>query len=188
MYIVFIFAKKRMKYEDILGGGKLWAVKYDGHERNCFDELFDFWYDMEALRTFFKENLADLSSYFKITNIDIAIFDTMQDADYLSCLMLDIKPGANLDNIFRHFENFRYSEMVLGREKAKGGRINSHPSWLRVYAIRMEPGVYLVTGGAIKLTATMEERKHTLDELQKIEKVRNQLISDGIFDADALKY
>lgn len=176
-----------IKYEDILGDARLWAVKYDGRSKNCFDELFDSWYNIEELRTFFKENISDLSSFFKITNIDVAVYDTIDDADSLLCMMLDIRPEANLDHVFRHLENSRYSEMILGKEKAKGRNSNNHPSWLRIYAIKMEPGVYLITGGAIKLTATMEERSHTLEELRKIETVRNKLIDDGIFDVEGLK-
>lgn len=43
---------------------------------------------------------------------------------------------------------------------------------------------YLVTGGAIKLTATMQEREHTLKELYKMEKVRQYLLSENVIDAD----
>ena len=42
----------------------------------------------------------------------------------------------------------------------------------------------LVTGGAIKLTHTMQEREHTLEELRKLEKVRNFLLSEGASDMD----
>lgn len=44
--------------------------------------------------------------------------------------------------------------------------------------------MYLVTGGAIKLTATMSERSHTLAELAKLELVRNHLIDNGVFDKE----
>lgn len=40
-------------------------------------------------------------------------------------------------------------------------------------------------GGAIKLTATMAEREHTLKELVKMERVRNYLLSEGIVDKDS---
>ena len=40
-----------------------------------------------------------------------------------------------------------------------------------IYAIKLEPGIYVITGGAIKLTRTMQEREHTLRELAKMEKV-----------------
>ena len=45
--------------------------------------------------------------------------------------------------------------------------------------------IYIITGGAIKLTATMQERQHTLSELQKMEQVRNFLISEGIIDNES---
>lgn len=50
----------------------------------------------------------------------------------------------------------------------------------------MEPGVYVVTGGAIKLTATMTERPHTLMELNRLEMVRNYFIDNNVFDKDGL--
>ena len=49
---------------------------------------------------------------------------------------------------------------------------------------RFQKNSYLITGGAIKLTRTMQEREHTLAELQKLEQVRNFLISEGAFDLD----
>ena len=50
--------------------------------------------------------------------------------------------------------------------------------------IKLEPGCYIITGGAIKLTRTMQEREHTLNELNKMEQVRNYLISNQAIDAD----
>lgn len=59
-----------------------------------------------------------------------------------------------------------------------------HASWLRIYAIKLEPGCYIITGGAIKLTRTMQEREHTLAELNKMESVRRFLVEGGVADAD----
>ena len=56
---------------------------------------------------------------------------------------------------------------------------------LRIYAIKLEPGIYVITGGAIKLTRTMQEREHTLLELGKMEKVRNFLLEQRVVDKDA---
>ena len=41
---------------------------------------------------------------------------------------------------------------------------------------------YLIYAGAIKLTATMQEREHTRQELVKIDRVRRYLLEEGIID------
>ena len=114
-----------------------------------------------------------------------AIYDTIEDSDRLQCLILDISPDADLDIIFRPLENSRYADLLLGKEKAKLQVNARHASWLRIYAIKLEPGIYVITGGAIKLTRTMQEREHTLRELGKMEQVRNFLLDHGVVDKDA---
>ena len=94
-------------------------------------------------------------------------------------------PDADLDKIFRPLENSRTSEMLLGKEKARLRNTPRHASWLRIYAIKLEPGVYVITGGAIKLTRTMQEREHTLVELARMEKVRRFLLDNDIADKDS---
>lgn len=74
--------------------------------------------------------------------------------------------------------------MLLGREKARLKRNVGHSSWLRIYAIKLEQGVYIITGGAIKLTLRMDEREHTRRELEKMEKVRQYLLEENIVDED----
>jgi hypothetical protein len=175
-----------MEFTKLLDDGRLWAVKYEGNADNCFDILFARWYDMTWLLSFFKENLSDLSSFFHISNVYEAVMETVDEAKRLECLMLDITPDANLDTLFKHLENNRLSEMSLGREKAYGDGGYHHQSWLRIYAIKLEPGIYLITGGAIKLTAKMEERSHTMAELAKMERVRNYLLDNSVFDLDGL--
>lgn len=105
----------------------------------------------------------------------------------MQCLILDIAPDANLDNIFRPLENHRISEILLGKEKARLRDTDRHPSWLRIYAIKLEPGIYIITGGAIKLTRTMQEREHTLVELARMEKVRRFLLDNDVADTDSFK-
>lgn len=174
-----------MTFDKILDDKRLWAVRYDGESSNCFDSAFSNWFNMNWLKSFFQENLADLSSFFHVTDVYEAVMETIEEAKRLECLMFDISPDANLDLLFKHLENSRFSEMSLGREKAYGDGSFRHPSWLRIYAIKIQSGVYLVTGGAIKLTHEMRERSHTLVELAKMEHVRNYLLDNGVFDLDS---
>lgn len=174
-----------MTFEDVKDDGRLWAVHFDGENLNELDRVFSQWNDAGWLLKFFRENFNDLVSYFKITKLDEAVYDTMADSDQLECLILDISPDANLDELFRPLENSRASEMMLSKEKARLQSRPKHASWLRIYAIKLNPGIYVVTGGAIKLTRTMQEREHTLKELEKMEKVRQYLVANGVIDDDS---
>lgn len=174
-----------MTFEDVKDDGRLWAVHFDGENLNELDRVFTQWNDAGWLLKFFRENFNDLVSFFKITKLDEAVYDTMADSDQLECLILDISPDANLDELFRPLENSRASEMMLSKEKARLQSRPKHASWLRIYAIKLNPGIYVVTGGAIKLTRTMQEREHTLKELEKMEKVRQYLVANGVIDDES---
>lgn len=173
-----------MKFDKILENNTLWAIREDDAKDNVLQQLFEQWNDPEWLIDFFMENMSDLESFFMITDINQAIYDTIEDSERIQCLILDISPDADLDKLFRPLNNSRTSEMLLGKEKARIKERPNHASWLRIYAIKLEPGCYIITGGAIKLTRTMQEREHTLRELNKMEAVRNILINEGAIDAD----
>jgi hypothetical protein len=174
-----------MTFDDITEDGRLWAVRYDGDNDNALYRLFDQWNDISWLRDFFKTNWQDLTSYFKITDVNQAIMRTIEDSEKLQGIIMDLSPDANLDDIFLPLENFRTHDMLLGKEKAKLRRGNNRTSWLRIYAIKLTSGVYIITGGAIKLTLRMDEREHTREELKKLEMVRAFLLSENIIDDDS---
>ena len=171
-----------MTFDKIIDDGRLWAVRYDGEPDNALYSLFDQWNDVMWLRQFFKENKEDLISYFNITDVNEAIMDTIEDSERLQCLIMDISPDADLDKLFRPLENYRISDTLLGMEKARLKRTIRHTSWLRIYAIKLSPGIYIITGGAIKLTFRMDEREHTRNELTKLEKVRRFLLEEHVVD------
>lgn len=174
-----------MTFEQITENEKLWAVRYEDCLDNVLDSILGLWNDVAWLRDFFKKNIEDLTSYFKITDVNQAIYDTIEDSERLQCLIMDISPEANLDEIFRPLDNNRTSEILLGKEKARLHDTPRHASWLRIYAIKLEPGIYVITGGAIKLTHTMQEREHTLVELARMEKVRRYMLDNNITDKDS---
>ena len=170
-----------MTFDKILDDGRLWAVRFDKDNQNALQKVLSQWSDAGWLADFFTQNIDDLISYFKITSVEDAIYQTMEERDELACIIMDISPEANLDHFFRPLDNSRISDMLLGKEK---GRLNRR-SWLRLYAIKLSVGIYIITGGAIKLTRTMQDREHTLQELEKMEKVRNFLIQEHVFDEDS---
>lgn len=102
-----------MQFERLLENGRLWAVVYDEENVNVLEKVFSQWNDYLWLREFFTEHAKDLASYFHITDIDRAVFDTVDDANDLECLIMDLDPDANLDELFRPLENTRMSDIRL---------------------------------------------------------------------------
>lgn len=76
---------------------------------------------------------------------------------------------------------------LLDKEKTRPKYRSKHISWLRLYAIKLDDGKFVITGGAIKLTHRMEERAHTIAELLRLDQVRNFLIAEGVYDADSFE-
>ena len=50
-----------MRFDDVLGNEKLWAVIYDGEDDNILTKTFTNWLNPDYLHLFFSENSADLS-------------------------------------------------------------------------------------------------------------------------------
>jgi len=175
-----------MKFERLLEGrDHLWAVRDMNKSKNELAILFDSWNDINYLMTFFSENIDDLNNYFHIQKISEAIDDTMDDAEELESLILDVPFTDNLDELFKPLGTTDMTIQELSRNKARNWDRPGHASWLRIYAIRLEKNVYVITGGAIKLTATMQERPHTQEQLDKLNQCRQYLINNGVFDADS---
>jgi hypothetical protein len=59
-----------MKFDKILDNNKLWAVRYENETDNVLRQLFSQWSDPEWLMNFFCDNMSDLETYFKITDVN----------------------------------------------------------------------------------------------------------------------
>lgn len=169
----------------IEGYNHLWAVKAQDKDADELTILFRNWTNGEYLLDFFMANFDDLNKHFRIERIDQAVNDTFEDADALQELILEFPFTERLDNVFKPLDITDSCARELSREKARNWHRRNHASWLRIYAIRLEPNVYIVTGGAIKLTRTMQEREHTSLELQKLNRCKEYLRANGVFDQDS---
>ena len=72
-----------MKFDNIDGNRRLWAVKYDENDVYVLIMLFCQWSDIDWLTDFFSSNKADLERNFQIRSVDKAIYDTLKDAEEL---------------------------------------------------------------------------------------------------------
>ena len=113
--------------------------------------LFRQWSNGNYLLDFFLANLDDLRGFFHIQKISDAIKDTMEDAQELERLILDFPYTERLDGLFHPLSLADNRAHEMTREKARNWDRERHVSWLRIYAIRIDPNVFVITGGAIKL-------------------------------------
>jgi len=168
----------------------LWAFRFSEEDENEFQKLFDYWNDVEFLENFFEENKADLQCGFWGTiSVEQAVKNTWKEAELFEQEMLELagnsKKGEapDLDKLFRPLDNASSGIVELSMSKAYGYCL---PSWLRIYAIKVDLNTYIITGGAIKLTKTMNERNHLNDELRKLDRCKRWLKGKGICDQEGL--
>lgn len=167
-------------------GKNLFAIKYAGEAKDEFSKLFELWQDAEYLEDFFEIHKFDLENgFWGTTSIENAILETFEYAQKFENTLLELSEKSiteqigGLEDIFSSLHNSQYQILTLNKSKAK-------QTWLRLYALRIENDVYIITGGAIKLTQKMQDREHTSLELRKIERCRRFLLEQGIVDVEGV--
>lgn len=168
-------------FEDILGDERLYAVKYKGDEENILSLIFNDWNDVEFLSTFFKSNF-QLLKYFKVRSVREAVINTIDESEKLESILCECDEFINFDEIFEPLGEIERKLFILQKVKTFKRDKTKYKGWLRIYALKLEDGIYIITGGAIKLTRTMIEAENTKSELLKLEQCRNFLSNIGVID------
>lgn len=162
----------------------LFAFKFESENKNEYYKAFEHWTDILHLKVFFEMHKKDLfSGYYKNITINDAVISTVDEAYDFEELIEKCAKDENLGSVFADLEKKQFRHQDIAKKKAYG--IEYH-SWLRLYAIQIE-GTYLITGSAIKLTKTMNERDHTYKELLKIEQCKSFLKAQGAWNTEAIK-
>ena len=154
----------------------LYSVRYDGEDTHELARLFRLWNDAEYLESFFTQHQKDLTrDFWQNMPIEESILKTKNDAKKLQRKLHQIAlTGKNssyetLSTLFKPLhDNPDYLDPF---EKSKTYGM-MRPSWLRIYAIRIETNVFVISGGAIKLTKRMD-RPHLQVELEKLDITQN---------------
>lgn len=163
------------------------AVRWKASEKNCFENCFDAWRDIEHLEEFFESFKLDLErKEWKLT-VEQAVNKVLEEADFLEQRIVAGAVSGDLDGLV--FKALNKNEMSYKKvaTKAYGGGTNGI-AMLRLYAVRVNTNCYLITGGAIKLTDSMQERKHTQEELDKLTFMIDVLKTGNVDDASDYGY
>ena len=158
----------------------LYAFLLPNEALDELERVLDEWDDPLFLFDFFTDNEIDLKG--KHT-VEEAIEKTRTEVKKFRKKMLELANGKphKLNQFFTNLNNQEYKQTLLPKQKAK-------QNWLRIYALKVdydENTFYVVTGGMIKLTQNMEDRKHGEDERTKLNRCRDFLKDKGVYDADS---
>jgi len=178
---------------EIIIKDSLYAIKYDKNVDDEFTKLFENWNDVQYLESFFEEHKKDLQKgFYNNISIEEAVFKTIEEAGDLEKELIEIAEEGkinnyeNLQTLFKPLYNKDKSRYPIPEHQKSKVYGSYRKSWLRIYAIRIDENVFIITGGAIKLTRTMNDREHLLTELNKLNQVKQFLIEQEIIDVDTI--
>lgn len=159
MKIISIFAER------------LYACQYDTEELNEFARLMDSWTDIVYLRHYARQNnIADMRGFVR---------EIREDAAYIDDLMMEItQNNRSLESFFKPLNNLETGVRVLSLQKGRRYK-------LRIYAIKIDENLFLITGGVIKLEFRMKDHPDTQREKDKLEHIKAYLKRENVFDNDS---
>ena len=159
MKIVAIFAQN------------LYACQYDNETLHEYARLMYSWRDVIYLRQFADQNYISDKWHF--------INEIQKDAEYIQDLMAKITTSRlPLESFFKPLNNLETGIRVLSLQKGRRYK-------LRIYAIKLDENLFLITGGAIKLEFKMKDHPDTQREKEKLERVKAYLKRENVFDSDS---
>lgn len=171
----------------------IYSIKYDDKEENEYDRLFEEWNDLISVLDFLMQHkdMLKASVWKQVSEPELAARQVLDEAEALELLFKELNSRTtngeepDFDSHFYYLDGKYKFELEYEPMKSYGG---GHPSLLRMYAIKMDRNTYLITGGGIKLGATIQESPGLKDHvIQNIDKVRAWLKENGIMDADDME-
>lgn len=172
---------KKVKPIEIIKN-KLYAFHYEKDDENILSVLLSRWNDIEYLFKFFQKN----NKFFLNSNffpIGYSIEDFTEDIEWglekLENILEKLKnTDLEPDSCFEPLSKEDSLVKVLSLRKGKS-------KLLRIYAIKIDEGLYVITGGAIKITQKMQDHKDTKNELAKMRYAKEYLKNINIKTEEA---
>jgi hypothetical protein len=175
----------------------LWSVCYpehqkDGEEMDIFSMLFDLWNNTEYLKTFFNDNKDLTNPFWNNLSPDQAIDKVLDEAYDFEKELYKIEISENADSgitlkdIFKPLHENIYS-INFSNEQHRKGKPNYSDPIIRLYGIELADGTLIITGGALKLTESMEGKQYE-NEFRNLERVQAYLKQEGIDSKEGLFY
>lgn len=160
----------------------LFAIRWSADRSHELDELAEKLADVEFLNIYFEAHESRLG-YFKIS-VETAVLRTAKEARLLLQELYDFAKNSSanetpdLDGLFEPLhktEAYQHPRFYTDF-KAKG----IDAPWVRVYAVKLDDNIYVISGFGIKLVKRMQEDEQLMEELNKLEKATQYLKNLGM--------
>jgi hypothetical protein len=152
---------------------RLYAFSYDGEVYNEYDRLMDQWTNADYLKRYAERN--------HVNDVRGFVARSLDEAEEMEDTIIELtESGKPLDRFFRPLHDFETGDRVLALRKGKMNR-----NHLRLYAVKVDADLFVITGGAIKMSQRMKDHPDTLLEWQKLNKAKDYLKENGIVDEDS---
>ena len=166
--------------------GGLLSVLFEHAEKDEFQLFFDKMRNRQWLFDYFKFYSSELLMFYPNETIETAIEKTQAEIDLIENSLLEafrdgvIGMSNGLDQLFRPLHNYEYSIRELQKSKTKASKKIIRNPWCRLYGIRIEKNLFVITGGGIKLSDKMIHMPHLNLELKKISMTQSFLRANNI--------
>ena len=154
----------------------LYSMKYG--DKECeYDRIFNQFEDVDKISHFFEENIhyLNLPAWNDVPNVESATRQVLYEAKELEKRLIDFAENTMkgktpaLDNMFRYVGGEEFSDVYEYTPMKAYGK--GRPAFLRLYAIKLAPNKYVITGGGIKLHDSIQSspgiKEHVLQNIRR---------------------
>ena len=174
---MFIFAKN-LELVAVVENA-LYSIRWSPDEGHSLDEMADKLTDVEYLTNYFEKN-RDKLSYFGVS-IAKAVSNTHYQANVMIQAIFSMAENSrqgllpDLEDIFEplHKDGSYDHPRFYTDFKVRGKR--GEAPWVRLYAVRCDENLYVISGFGIKLVKRMQDDPELMKELKKLEKATEYL-------------
>lgn len=164
--------------------GALYAIRWPSDQYNCWSQMAEKLQDVEYLNDFFTEHQEKLG-FFQVSVTD-AVWRTRKESNDLLQELLDLAHNAeagqepDLEALFEplHLEEGYQHPRFYTDYKAKGDSRTA--PWVRIYAVKCNENLFVITGYGIKLVRQMKDDPLLVEELKKLDKATEYLKTLGM--------
>lgn len=160
---------------------QIFAFQFDENAEDEFHRNLNLWNDVEYLKNYFEKNKTFIvgNSFLNMAGIRDFIYQVLDNSQYIEELIEESFDNEKMNDFFVVLSEKQPLHETYSDVKAK-------QKFLRLYGIKLEDDTFIITGGAIKITRSMQEHQDTNNELEKFELCKKFLQENEISNDEQL--